>query len=580
MAEIVETASDGPATAPPTKSVEPKLLLISDFEGCAPVGPPPTNIPQSRLLCSKAFFDSISAFMTSNPGNKVAFLGDYFDQGDLVVDTINYIMEVHKKFPERVHIILGNRDLNKLRLIYEMRETPQAVDEANKWSMWNAFYEKMAAATPLSLNARLLSIANNSMGAGGPIKIAPGLSAEESAYVLVRAFSNSNAELLRLENASDLEGKYAPFFENVRALFENGKIVVHDTDFKTMLSHAGGSDPFMFHTDKYYKTVAKKLRAVEQPDLPYYGKIEIVRKALQIAPTGDELATTFVADTYNSVLSTIKTMFDSKDEPTDDYFLLQGLGLKPDTHDGTAVTDGKTFTSFVQSCDVQGCKGPHGPDINLSQDKAKFEEAYIAYFKTLVKQVIHFIVHGHVPNCTPIPLIYKRADADGIIFVDNDTSNGYRPAAIDAINKIPLAYISTDGKAGIFSLDTMDTTSTFISETNEKGLIATITFKDKTTREPITKLFAPMVGEWGLTDAPVFKIDEAGPRIEYANGKSLTFPARMDTKIPDIFKPATMVDTPVPVPGGGKRRKTRKNSNRRRGGSTKKNRKSHGRKHR
>jgi len=160
------------------------------------------------------------------------------------------------------------------------------------------------------------------------------------------------------------------------------------------------------------------------------------------------------------------------------------------------------------------------------------------------------------------------------------TSNGYRPAAIDAINKIPLAYISTDGKAGIFSLDTMDTTSTFISETNEKGLIDTITFKDKTTREPITNLFAPMVGEWGLTDAPVFKIDEAGPRIEYANGKSLTFPARMDTKIPDIFKPATMVDTPVPVPGGGKRRKTRKNSNRRRGGSTKKNRKSHGRKHR
>jgi hypothetical protein len=243
-------------------------------------------------------------------------------------------------------------------------------------------------------------------------------------------------------------------------------------------------------------------------------------------------------------------MFDSKDEPTDDYFLLQGLGLKPDTYDGTAVTDGKTFTSFVQSCDVQGCKGPHGPDINLSQDKAKFEEAYIAYFayfKTMVKQVIHFIVHGHVPNCTPIPLIYKRADADGIIFVDNDTSNGYRPAAIDAINKIPLAYISIDGKAGIFSLDTMNTDSTYKGDGG---------------------VFAPMVGEWGLTDAPTFVTDH----IEYANGKHLTFPARPETKIPAIFKPAVMA--------GGKRRRTRKNSNRRRGGSTKKNRKSHGRKHR
>lgn len=552
----------------------PKLLLISDFEGCAEKSL--LGQPQSRLLCSKAFFDSISAFMTSNAGNKVAFLGDYFDQGDLVVDTINYIMEVHKKFPERVHIILGNRDLNKLRLIYEMRATPQAVDANNKWSMWNGFYTNMVKSPPLSLNARLLSIANNSMGAGGAIKIAPGLSADESAYILVRAFSKPNAELLGLENASDLEEKYELFFKNVRALFNAGKIVVHDTDFKTMLSHAGGSDPFMFHTDQYYDTITEKLRAViktgtskegEQPDSPYYGKIEIVRKALQIAPIEAHRTTSFNADTYNSVLSIIPTMFDSLDEPKPYYFLLQGLGLKPDAHDGTVVTDGKTFTSFIQSCDVQGCKGPHGPDINLSQDKANFEEAYKVYFETLIGQGIQFIGHGHVPNCTPIPLIYKRADANGIIFVDNDTSNGYRPAEIDAINKIPLAYITTDGKAGVFSLDTMNAESTY------KGA---------------NDVFAPMVGEWDLKHAPTFVADH----IEYADGKRLTFPSRYETTFETknketgkiekigIFVPATFIETPVPAPAGGKRRRTRKNSNRRRGGSTKKNRKSHGRKHR
>lgn len=541
----------------------PKLLLISDFEGCAEKSL--SGQLQSRLLCSKAFFDSISAFMTSNPGNKVAFLGDYFDQGDLVVDTINYIMEVHKKFPNRVHIILGNRDLNKLRLIYEMRATPQTVDANNKWSVWNGFYPDMEASTPLSLNARLLSIANKSMGAGGAIKIAPGLSAEESAHVLVRAFSKPNAELLGLTNSGELDKQYNIFYDNVRKLFTVGKIVVHDTDFKTMLSHAGGSDPFMLHTDEYYENIKHELKQKSDKNTgkailsTYYGKIETVRKLLQISPKGTEIASSFNADTYNSVLKGIPDMFDStsivlvniNDSTStvipNEYYLLQGLGLKPDAHDGTAVTDGKTFTSFIQSCDVQGCKGPHGPDINLSQDKANFEEAYKVYFETLVKQLIKFVAHGHVPNCTPIPLIYKRADANGIIFVDNDTSNGYRPAEIDAINKIPLAYITTDGKAGVFSLDTMNAESTY------KGA---------------NDVFAPMVGEWDLEHAPTFVTDH----IEYADGKRLTFPARPQKKIPAIFEPAAMA--------GGKRRRTRKNSNRRRGGSTKKNRKSHGRKHR
>ena len=117
--------------------------------------------------------------------------------------------------------------------------------------------------------------------------------------------------------------------------------------------------------------------------------------------------------------------------------------------------------------------------------------------------------------------------------------------------------------------------------------------QDKTTREPIKDFFAPMVGEWHSTNAPTFKIDTKGPpRIEYANGKSLTFPSRYETTFETknketgkiekigIFVPATFIETPVSAPAGGKRRRTRKNSNRRRGGSTKKNRKSHGRKHR
>jgi len=548
---MAETPAPSVISTPPVDTTSGKLLCISDFEGCAELGPPPAKQPQSRLLCTKEFFDSIITFLDSNPKNKVAFLGDYFDQGDLVVDTINNIIRVHEKFPNRVHIILGNRDLNKLRLIYEMREAPQVLDnEANGWSVWKGFYAEIAS--PLSLNARLSSILAKSMGAVVPTKIAQGLSPEDAAYVLVRAFSEPNAILLANSNSKNLDKTYGIFYKNVRTLFDVGKIVVHDTDFKTMLSHAGGSDPFMFHTDVYYQTITRTLRKEiktglskegEKPELSYYAKIEQVRRALQIPPNGiEEIATSFVANTYNTVLSSISTLFDSIDDPKPDYFLLQGLGLKPDAHPGTAVIDGKTFTSFIQSCDVQGCKGPHGPDINITTTP-EYEEKYTNYFKTLVANDIHFIAHGHVPNCTPIPLIYKREGVDGLIFVDNDTSNGYRPAAIDSINKIPLAYISDDGKAGVFSLPG-DRTNTYKGDAG---------------------VFAPMVGEWDTTNAPTF--GNESKVITYVDGKKLSFPARAETTIPKIFSPAVMA--------GGKRRKnTHKIHNRRRGGATKKNRKS------
>ncbi len=545
------------AITPPVDNTSGKLLCISDFEGCAELGPPPTKQPQSRLLCTNEFFDAVIVFLESNPKNKVAFLGDYFDQGDLVVDTINNIIKVYNLFENRVHIILGNRDLNKLRLIYEMRKDPQVLDnQENRWPVWKGFYDEIAS--PQSLNARLLTILGKSMGAAVPTKIAQGLKPEESAYVLVRAFSEPNAKLLTidadgksdLDKKSELDKKYVDFYKNVRTLFTEGKIVVHDTEFKTLLSHAGGSDPFMFHTDVYYQKITQSLRKEiktgiskegEKPELSYYAKIEQVRKALQIPPTGeDQIAEKFVADTYNTVLSTISKLFDTNDEPTPDYFLLQGLGLKPDTHQGTAVIDGKTFTSFIQSCDVQGCKGPHGPDINIT-NKPEYEEKYTKYFETLVGEGIHFIAHGHVPNCTPIPLIYKREGVNGLVFVDNDTSNGYRPAAIDSIDKIPLAYISDDSKAGVFSLPG-NTKNTYKGDAN---------------------VFAPMVGEWDATNAPTFSNESKV--ITY--GKTLKFPGRAETTIPKIFSPAVMV--------GGKRRKnTHKIRNRRRGGATKKNRKS------
>jgi len=484
-----------------------KLLMISDLEGCAIISAS-GNI-QSQLLCSDEFFKAVGKFLVE-PKNKVAFLGDYFDQGPKVVDSINSIVDLYNKYQGRVHIILGNRDLNKLRLIYEMRETQQIVGNL-KWNIWQNqnFYDELASKS--SLMDRLKHILNTSMGAPGTLKLVPEneLTEVEQAYLLLRAFSEPASKLLVLDDDSknkiNNNEKYKNFIENVRTLFKAGKIVTFDSDFKTLLSHAGGAEPFLFHNQEYYKNIETELKELE-----YYDKIEKVRLLLQEGPKEYEKVDSFDENTYNQPLKCIPSLFDDVGEPPEDYFLLQGLGLKPD--------DGKHFTSFIQSCDIQSCKGPYGDDL------PPYEEiAYNEYLEKLKNQHIDAIAFGHSPHCAPIPLIYKRPESN-ILFIGNDTSNGYRPEAIKEINQIPLSYVSLNNngvvEAGIISLPG-STENTYKGENN---------------------IFSPMIGTWTSETAPIFLNNS----IDYKNGKALTFPARVENAIPGIFKPAVLI--------GGKRK--------------------------
>jgi hypothetical protein len=551
-----------------------KLLLISDLEGCFS-----TEIkPQSQVLCGEEFFTNLKTFLSKNPENKVAFLGDYFDQGLMVVDSINRIMDLYGNYPNRVIIILGNRDINKLRFIYEMDVVPRK-STMLKWNGWTKLYNELPTKT--NLYDRVMLILKASMGAPADKpqpqideelskekateilsqidkkdnesveelskeeatdilnktdkkdnKLVKGLSKEEAAYVLVRAFSkpaadrlsqtkNDDDTLILDKNVKDiLDTKYSTFFKNVRKLFMVGKIVSYDNDYKVLLSHAGGAEPFLLHTHDYYDNIRT---AIKDTNLTYYDKIEKVRQMLQEKP--EQTVNTFKAETYNEPLVNFRSLWNPENQQTDDaisdddipldFFLLQGLGLKPDLS--------KHFNSFIQSCDiVPGCKGPYHTNIIMDPPLD-----YTVFLRQLQDSNIEFIAHGHIPICIPVPLIYKRPESN-IIFVANDTSNGYRPAIIENVNQVPLAYITKDGKAGVFSLP---------GSTEH-------TYKD---------VFKPMVQEWTKDRVPTFIPEEN--KVNYTTHK-LTFPGLITQYA------AAKMET-INTTGGAKRttkkaRKTRK----------------------
>jgi len=486
-----------------------KLLFVSDLEGCAPKSP--SGKDQSQYLCSEPFFDMLDNFLSEESLNKVAFLGDYFDQGPYVVDSINHIMELYNKYKERVIIILGNRDLNKLRLIYEVN-TQMPVGEKH-WSAWTKFYTTPAT-SPME---RLQNIVSNSMGAKWPLILDPALNPEQSAYLLVRAFSEPAATGLP---AFELKGKYAEFVTSCRALFTAGKIVTIDYQYHVLLSHAGGAEPFILHGQYYYDNI---INTINTDDF-YFNKIEIVRQELQKPPLGEALFSEIV---YNSPLENIPSMFDSVEEPPPEFFLIQGLGLKPDGNN--------PFTSFVQSCDIKSCKGPSDPSNPLEYKK---------YLKYLEENLgIKAIAHGHSPHCAPVPLIYKRPEAE-IFFIANDTSNGYRPVIKDV--PFRLAYMNDDDypEVGIIP-ENIPIPSILPGDTLDSDILP--------DTRPDSETFKTMMRSWKIEDAP--KYDPTRSTIDYGGGKMLTFPAKIQGNNP--FTSAAMIG------GRRKTKKTKKNKKQR-----------------
>jgi len=138
------------------------LYMFSDMEGCQVLdrsGNPNSN---SIAMCDSKFYSKLDEMMNGNENMHVAFLGDYFDQGLRVIPSLQGMSRLYDKYgPDRVFIILGNRDINKLRFMYELTHEIKAPTQGG-WSEWTKFYNGLAGKTGVGLVHHMLL---TSMGA-------------------------------------------------------------------------------------------------------------------------------------------------------------------------------------------------------------------------------------------------------------------------------------------------------------------------------------------------------------------------------------------------------------------------------
>ena len=471
--------SEPPPPPPPPESKPNILYMVSDSEGCQENRDTATNnVTQSSAMCNQAFFDEITEKMTANENMKFAFLGDYFDQGPKVRQSIKGMMALHKLFnikgqPERVFIILGNRDVNKLRFMFELNNTLTTLQKGtdNRWEMWNGYYDKLdAKQTTLGSVDHVTHILFTSMGANQDIGLTSFLPDADSAAAAVPAGKAASARAAKGKadnafkadpseanksnvdtavetlNAAEAEllphkEKAIPFLKasfgidgpkdgmiDVVEFFRMCKICHYDADSKSFLSHGGGWYRDAFFNQEFVDSLIAEDGA-EVTAANYLSLMEKYRLKLFTGVMDPKYKATTVQESvqaYNNLLQTVRNeVSETPKKFTPKFVLLQALGLKP------APEEESKYRSVIQSCSQNGCAGispdkfKNKGDDGVETDDNNLDDLFDLFDKSDVKMVSY----GHRPICYYVPLIYQRTDSKRrkITFISNDTSNGNRP---------------------------------------------------------------------------------------------------------------------------------------------------------
>jgi len=445
------------------------LYMFSDMEGCQVLdrsGNPNSN---SIAMCDPKFYSKLDEMMgkEENKNMHVAFLGDYFDQGFQVIPSLKEMSGLYDKYrkngtnnkngPDRVFIILGNRDINKLRFMYELTHELTPLTEGG-WSEWTKFYNGLAGKTGVGLVHHMLL---TSMGA---------TIQDKSKFVGLHSFippykqeGKTDDDALAYLKASFRMGTADDAFD-ILDFYKKCKIA-HVFDLgngeNVLLAHGGGFNKGCFFNKAYVESFGQgnggnvtpenylqmmetfRRKLSQPPSVPVQkggltdkekldrrNKYDIERKNREAAEAAAKKAAAEAAaaqatsvqesvDVYNQLLLDVVTELTSIEgdaKYTWKFVLLQALGLKPDVERTNGNQD-KIYNSLVQSCSQNGCTG-QSRYVNLED-----EDSLYAY---LQKSHITHVSYGHKPVCFPIPLMYSRANMQGIMFISNDTSNGNR----------------------------------------------------------------------------------------------------------------------------------------------------------
>lgn len=389
-------------------------LFISDIEGCEKIGRF-NKQPQNTTMCDPEFYLTLHKEMKTKTNMHVCFLGDYFDQGQGVINSITGISFLKSEFGDRVHIILGNRDINKFRIYFE--KDIDFSDETKK-KMKAIGYSNNVDGAIQNNPENMMKWMNATMGVVGydekickdnrnvncrhGLNIDPRIDKGQAHKLLLAAFDpsnfvNGNDKKITIEEfiytTTHKEYFITAFKKAISILYCKGNIVELIKDKKILLSHSGG------HTLKIHK----KLPDVTIKEdyfttyLEYKVNFPPTDSSKDIETGIEESVDYHNREIYSDFIKKFQSIEKNKEEALKKHIQLQCMGM-PNVDIG-----------FITPCD----KTPGAvPEFNPKEVPYGDEVKYVA--------------HGHTNFGLSFPIIYKY-DINGPTYIACDTSVGNRP---------------------------------------------------------------------------------------------------------------------------------------------------------
>lgn len=387
-----------------------KCIFVSDIEGCETHGRFGKQLPQNTTMCETPFYEALDEKLSGGTTH-VCFLGDYFDHGPGVLNSVVQIAKLKLKYDDKVHIILGNRDVNKFRIYFEQDYIFQG--DISKDGLQNGpFYSNKVTPGAIGLNPtnmkqwmfNTMGIENDSNRNGLICGFDTELDALEAFKTAFSPANFSDRSNDVLESQLDmLDGNNsAAFSAAVNVIYKKGNLVEYIPSCQLLLSHAGG-----VHARKVtVPPVGKGEGEIVVGEETYY--TTLLEKKMANIQT-NKYATPSSTDNFTDIVKSYRDLYaeflklfaaDTKTNTLfEHHYLIQGFGLEG---------------GFIGSCGHTRHIPFHSPakfdTINLLTDYPKYS------------------AFGHVNYGLEYPIIYKR----GIdrVMIACDTSVGFRPSAL------------------------------------------------------------------------------------------------------------------------------------------------------
>jgi len=482
------------------------LMCISDLEGCLETSAflknkndsnLDANVTQSTVLCEDKTFQKIKEQMEKNTNLQVVFCGDYFDKGPHMASSIKGIAELCTTFNidverERVHVILGNRDVNKKRIFHESKaKLENYVIQKGNW-LGDPDWTKLESDDAVTKTQHLLL---KTYGAPNLLEYMTKEGIAENEQGAIDIFGDI---------FSDKELDRDTFANHCRILFQHGKLIklINVGTTTVLASHSGANNLNMFKLTSIdqLEGIDDIIEKYKTGEYSYFQVIHEIQKLLGSTSVSNTENITESIDFYNKLLD--PALFATSEVvnerlpgiPEDnyrEYFLLQAMGM-PEI--------GNQFLSPIQACGLKGCTGITPLPTDLYDFLVKNE-----------KQSVNVIVHGHKPHCSPVPIMHR----EGVIgFLHLDQSNNNRPKECGnveiTLEKTPIGFIQDLGGSN-YKMGITSVTNVLESTDNDrvKGVIGC---DNNGTEEE----FQPMVTILERDNIPLY--DEKDNKINYADG--------------------------------------------------------------